>query len=153
MRLFRTGRAGAVHLLGLVLATAPAGAVPATRYQPKTWSGGYSDRIVEPGLWRIDATANGRAELGFAQNMAAYRAADILRAAGFEYMQIVDQKGEYWSMGGMPAGGKATLWVRGAHDSAPPVDCRAKRSETCVTVPVARTMERTRPLLRFPDGS
>ena len=138
-------------LVALTITASPGPAVPASRYQPKKLSGGYTDRIVEPGLWRVDAVANGRAEPGFAQNMAAYRAADILREAGFEYMQIVDQKGEYWSMGGMPAGGKSTLWVRGAHNPGAPVDCRAKQPETCVTIPVARTMERTRPLLRFPD--
>jgi hypothetical protein len=138
-------------LAGLTSAAPEAQAGLATRYRPANLLGGYKDRLVEPGLWRVDARANGFAAPGFAQNMAAYRAADLLREAGFEYMQIIDQKGQSWSTrSGGQMGGTMTLWIKGAHNPDPPTDCRAKQPDLCLTVPVARTIERIRPSLVFP---
>lgn len=145
-------------ILAILAGAAAAEARPgtATKYRPANLFGGYRDRIEEPGLWRVDARSNGVAGNGFAQNMAAYRAADILREGGFEYMQVINQKGQASlvgvSAGNMHAAGESmTLWVRGAHDAAPPTECRAKSPSLCFTVPVARTMDRIRPLLTFPD--
>lgn len=148
-------------LLLALAAVSPADARPgtATKYRPANLFGGYKDKQVEPGVWRIDARSNGIAEPGFAQNMAVYRAAEVIRAAGFTHIQVIKQKGEVTSMGFSRAsmshaGESMSLWVRGANTDALPSDCRAKDPAQCFTIPVARAMERTRPLLTFPsDGS
>lgn len=121
--------------------------------------GGYTDKLVEPGVWRVEGRANGIAEGGFAQSMAVYRAADLVKQAGFEYMQIIDQKGKQSFVGirggsMSSAGENLILWVRGAHDSSPPAECRAKNPNACFTLPVAETMAKMFPLLTFPsDGT
>ena len=131
----------------------------ATKYRPANLFGGYKEKEVEPGVWRVEARANGIAEEGFARNMAVYRAADIMRSANFAYFQVIDQKGKTtrvgFSAGSMNnAGETMTLWVRGADRPDRPTDCRVKMPGLCFTLPVARTMERVRPLLTFPgDGS
>lgn len=128
----------------------------ATKYRPANIFGGYKDKIVEPGVWRIEGHANGMSEDGFAANMAVYRAADIVRQAGFEYMQIINQKGSKSYIGSSmnSAGQDLKLWVKGSHDANPPSECRAKDPTLCFTMPVKETMERIAPLLTFPsDGS
>lgn len=129
----------------------------ATKYRPANIFGGYKDKIVEPGVWRVEGRANGRAEDGFAQNMAVYRAADVVRQAGFEYMQIINQKGNksFVGLGGASsmhsAGQDLILWVRGSHDNNAPSECRAKDAKACFTISTAEAMDRIAPLLTFPD--
>lgn len=151
-----------VMSIGLLAIAVNADARPgtATKYRPATIFGGYKDKVVEPGVWRVQGLANGMAEDGFAQNMAVYRAADVVKQAGFEYMQIINQKGKksFVGLGGASsmhsAGQDLTLWVRGSHDSSPPSECRAKDPKACFTVPVSETLDHIRPFLTFPsDGS
>lgn len=125
----------------------------ATKYRPADLLGGYKEKEVKPGTWRVHARSNGVAEIGFARNMAIYRAADILREHGFPYMQVVDQKGISMHIGlsEKHAGETMTLWVRGSNGPEAPADCTAKTQDLCFTVPVARTIERVRPFLTFPD--
>jgi hypothetical protein len=93
-------------------------------------------------VWQVTGRSNGIAESGFGRNMAAYRAAELLKAAGFSHMQIIDQKGRanFIGIGGGPATSSAgeflTLTVRGANDPAPPSECRAKRPDQCFTLAV-----------------
>lgn len=47
----------------------------ATKYRPANLFGGYEEKEIEPGIWKVKARSNGIAEPGFARNMAAYRAA------------------------------------------------------------------------------
>ena len=147
---------------GLLAMSAAVEARPgtATKYRPANMFGGYSDKVVEPGVWRVSGKANGVSEDGFAEKMAVYRAAEVVRQAGFEYMQIINQKGKksFVGLGGASsmhsAGQDLTLWVRGSHENNPPTECRAKEANACFTVPVAEAMERIAPFLTFPsDGS
>lgn len=147
-------------LAAAIVAAAPGMARPgtATKYRPANLFGGYEDKEIEPGLWKVKARSNGIAEAGFARNMATYRAAEILSARGFTHMQIVNQKGHAEMMRSgadmRHIGETMTLWVRGTNEPGAPPTCRAKYEALCFTVPVARTMERTKPLLTFPgDGS
>ena len=125
----------------------------ATRYGPMGLFGGYSDRQVEVGVWRVSARSNGPAGEGFARHMAAYRAAEILSAQGFNYVQVIDAKGDATMMGERTGayqrqiGEHVVLTVRGATSSAPPADCRAKHPEACATYSVAMAMTQLRPLL------
>ena len=130
----------------------------ATRYRKANLFGGYSDAEIEPGLWRVRARSNGPAGVGFARNMAAYRAAEILQQRGFSTMQIVNQRGQATTTrsGGseQQIGETMTLWVSGVAPDAVPAPCRAKATTACFTLPIAQTLERIRPLLAFPvDGS
>jgi hypothetical protein len=121
----------------------------ATKYRPSYIFGGYSDKLVEPGVWKVTGRSNGIAESGFGRNMAAYRAAEIVKAAGFTHMQIIEQKGRVSTINGSSAGEFLTLTVRGANDPAPPADCREKRPDQCFTLNVAEVMSRLRPLMHI----
>ena len=115
--------------------------------------GGYSDKQVEAGVWRVSARSNGPAGAGFAGNMAAYRAAEILYAQGFAYVQILDAKGDATMLGRRTdtfqrqLNEHVVLTVRGAASPAPPADCRAKDRQACATYSIATVMTRLRPLL------
>jgi hypothetical protein len=125
----------------------------ATKYGPMSLFGGYSDKQVEPGVWRVSARSNGPAGEGFGRNMAAYRAAEILSAQGFPFVQVIDQKGDMTVLGRRgdtfqrPLNEHIVLTVRGAYSAEPPADCRARQPEACLTLSVAQVMTQLRPLL------
>ncbi|HEX8380949.1 MAG TPA: hypothetical protein VF619_10425 [Allosphingosinicella sp.] len=121
----------------------------ATKYRSSYIFGGYSEKIVEPGVWKVTGRSNGIAEPGFGRNMAAYRAAELVKAAGFSHMQIIQQKGRASTINGSSAGEFLTLTVRGVNDPAPPTDCREKQPDQCFTLGVEQTMARLRPLLHI----
>ncbi|HEX8480911.1 MAG TPA: hypothetical protein VF650_03310 [Allosphingosinicella sp.] len=121
----------------------------ATKYRSSYLLGGYSDKIVEPGVWKVTGRSNGVAEPGFGRNMAAYRAAEVVKAAGFSHMQIIAQKGKAQTINGSSAGEFLTLTVRGVNDPAPPTDCREKQPTQCFTLEVDEVMARLRPVLRI----
>ena len=126
----------------------------ATKYRPSYIFGGYSEKQVEPGLWRVTGRSNGIAEPGFGRNMAAYRAAELIKAAGFTHMQVIEQKGRASTIrvgggSGSNAGEYLTLTVPGANDPAPPPDCREKQPDQCFTLAVDNVMARLRPLLHI----
>jgi len=109
-------------------------------------------------MWEVTGSSNGIAERGFGQNMAAYRAAELAKAAGFSHYEIIDQKGKV-SMVGIGygnannyAGEQMTLVVRGKSDSSAPTECRAKNASACFTVNVDQAISRLEPLLTFPKG-
>ncbi len=144
-----------ILLAASVLSSCSAPAATATKYRPAYIFGGYSEKEIEPGVWRVTGRSNGVAESGFGRNMAAYRAAELLKGKGFSHMQVIDQKGKerYFGVGGAPATSRAgeflTLTVRGANGPAPPSDCRAKRPDQCFTLDIDVVMARLRPLLRI----
>lgn len=125
----------------------------ATKYGPMSLFGGYSDKQVEPGVWRVSARSNGPAGEGFAANMVAYRAAEILSAQGFSYVQVLDAKGDMTVLGRRtdtfrrPLNEHVVIVVRGASSPAPPTDCRAKTPDACVTFSAGGVMSQLRPLL------
>ncbi|MGA9582752.1 MAG: hypothetical protein WBR13_12370 [Allosphingosinicella sp.] len=121
----------------------------ATKYRSSYIFGGYSDKIVEPGVWKVTGRSNGVAESGFGRNMAAYRAAEVVTAAGFTHMQVIAQKGRASTINGGSAGEFLTLTVRGVNDPAPPTDCREKQPDQCFTLAVDDVMARLRPLLHI----
>jgi hypothetical protein len=121
----------------------------ATKYRSSYIFGGYGDKLVEPGVWKVTGRSNGIAESGFGRNMAAYRAAEVVKAAGFSHMQIIAQKGRVSTINGGSAGEFLTLTVRGVNDPAPPTDCREKQPDQCFTLAVDEVMARLRPLLHI----
>lgn len=137
--------------LALLLLAACAGGRPgtATRYGPAGLFGGYGERIVEPGVWRVTGRSNGVAEQGFGRNMAMHRAAELVKAAGFSHMQILDQRGRATMMNHRQIGESMTLTVRGANGPASPADCRARQPQLCFTAPVEQVLASLRPLLHI----
>jgi hypothetical protein len=130
----------------------------ATKYGPANIFGGYSDKLVEPGVWRVEARTNGVSEDGLANAIAAFRAAEIMRREGFEYIQIIDQKGHKKFVGlrggtESSAGQDLTLWIRGSHDRKPTAECRAKLTDACFTLTVTETLSRYGPLFTSAGGT
>jgi len=129
----------------------------ATKYRPSYIFGGYSEKEIEPGIWKVTGRSNGIAESGFGRNMAAYRAAELMKAAGFTHMQIIGQKGRIssFSVGGGPpthsAGEFLELTVRGTNDPAPPSECRAKRPDQCFTLAIDPLLARLRPAMHIDE--
>jgi hypothetical protein len=130
-----------------LLAGCSGGSGLATKYRSSYLFGGYSDKIVEPGIWKVTGRSNGVSRPGFGRDMAAYRAAELVKAAGFSHMQVIAQKGRAQTINGSSAGEFLTLTVRGVNDPAPPADCREKRPDQCFTLPVDDVMARLGPLL------
>jgi hypothetical protein len=126
-----------------------------TNYGPIGLKGGYKEKQVSPGVWRVVGLGNGFSPQGFGMKMAMYRSAELIKAAGFSHVQIIDQKGKvrYMGRGGAPAtnyvGEELIMFVRGANSPQPPLECRAKVSTACFTYPVEETMARLRPILRI----
>ena len=141
-------------LFGATVAEARPGT--ATKYRPHYLLGGYKDKMDEPGVWQVYGKQNAIAEPLFARRMAVYRAADLVRQAGFEYMQIIDQKGKATTLviSGIRSSGneELTIWVRGSHADVPG-ECRAKEPSACFTVSVAKTMAEIRPFLFLPEDA
>lgn len=152
-------RYGRTVLLAAMMLSGCAGSQPgarpgtATKYRPSSIFGGYSEKQIEPGIWLVKARSNGIAERGFGRNMAAYRAAELLKAQSFSHMQILKQYGKASSFG--IGGGAAThsageflnLTVRGAHNPAAPADCRDRQPSSCMTLAIDPLMARLKPLL------
>jgi len=151
MRPFLAAAAAAVLLLAEPAAARPG---TATTYGPMHLFGGYSEKEIEPGVWKITGRSNGIAEPGFGRNMAVYRAAELMREKGFSFVQILNQKGKEQSfgIGGASmryAGESLTVTVRGTNDPAETLDCRAKKPEACMTLPVDRIIAMIGPQLTF----
>ena len=121
----------------------------ATRYGPLGSDGGYSERIVEPGVWRVSATANSFARPDFARWMALHRAAELVSEAGFPYVQILDVRGIPQVCHSIPCitGQALRIWVRGARTPDPPSDCRAEDPRACRTLEAQAMMAELAPLL------
>jgi hypothetical protein len=126
----------------------------ATTYGPMHLFGGYTDKEIEPGLWKVTGAGNGPAGEGFGRNVAVYRAAEIVKAHGFTHLQILDQKGKVHMMGRRGssmsfAGETMALTVRGTNDPAAPLACRAKSPDACMTLAVETVMATIGPRLSF----
>jgi len=131
--------------------TAEARSALATRYQRGGLFGGYSEKEIEPGVWRVSASANAPAGRGFGVNMALYRAAELMKEQGYSHVQFLDGRGTETTMrnGGAYLNQRYRVVVRGAHGPAAPTDCRAEDPANCTTMPVAQVMARLAPLLEL----
>jgi len=128
-------------------------AFTATTYGPQALFGGYQEKEIEPGIWRITGNSNGPAGEGFGRNVALYRAAELIKGKGFSHFQVLDQQGKTTMIGyGAPtsfAGETMKLTVRGVNDPAEPLVCRAKVPDHCATLSVETVMTTIGPQLAF----
>ena len=65
-----------------------------TDYGKMNMTGGFSEKEVEPGVWRVIGRSNGVVRRGFGRDMAVYRAAEIMKQKGFSTFHVIDQKGK-----------------------------------------------------------
>jgi hypothetical protein len=129
----------------------------ATTYGPMHLFGGYSDKQIAPDVWQVTGAGNGPAGEGFGRNVAAYRAAEIVKAHGFTHLQILDQHGKGHRIGVRGgsmsfAGERMTLTVRGTNDPSAPLACRAKLPRACMTLRSDTVLAALGPSLAFRKG-
>lgn len=134
------------HCLLLLAAAQPAFAgEPEPPYygpQKSFWEGGYGyrDKVEHDGTLRVDAFARG----DHALDIAMYRAAELARASGAEYVQLLGASG-----GSFRIDYSATVYLKPAADPAPPTLCRSKRRGSCYTAEVAELLR----VLGGPNGA
>lgn len=141
-----------IYVMAITPSPAPARSGLATKYKPDGMKGGYRDKLIAPNMWEVSAAANGFSERDLARNMAIYRAAEVVKNAGFTHMQIVNQKGksrEFVNIGGF-AGANLKLTVVGTNSPSPPDECKAKNPAACYTLPVDEVISGVGPLIPFP---
>ena len=127
------------YLIALVLATIPLHPAPAeTDYRRASiFHGGYRDRVLGEGFWRVTVGTDGETGIRDTVRMALYRSAELARAEGYPYIQIV------WHRGGMRyrtqgrrrmrvLGNSAEMKVRGVHDPKAPIECEMPQSQCVV---------------------
>ena len=157
MRTIAVAAAGAA-LISLSACAGRDGHSPlATTYGKMHLFGGYTDKEIEPGVWKVSGAGNGPAGPGFGRNVAVYRAAEIAKARGFSHVQVLRQRGKARSVsvGGGPgsfSGENMELIVRGTNDPAAPLACRDKTPEACMTLSVEQIMATIGPRLKFRNG-
>lgn len=149
--------AAALAALSLASCASGGGSALATTYGKQHLFGGYTDKEIEPGLWKVTGAGNGPAGPGFGRNVAVYRAAEIAKAGGFSHFQILRQRGKAHSVGvgggSMSyAGENMEMIVRPTHDPGAPLACRDKDPQACMTLSVAEIMATIGPQLRFRNG-
>ena len=132
-------------------------AITASTYGKMHLFGGYSDKEIEPGVWKVTGAGNGPAGPGFGRNVAVYRAAEIVKAKGFSHIQVLKQKGRSRSVGlsggSMSyAGETMELVVRGTNDPAAPIACRDKQPEACMILAADEIIATVGPQLTFRNG-
>ena len=147
-------------LLGTILLTAAcAGQPKVVVYGPMTERGGYQEEEIEPGVWRVFARSGGEAGPGYAGVMAEYRAAEMLKARGFPWVQILKEFPRT-ELTELDSKGRASviredmaLTVRGAYDPSKPADCRQTGLQRCWAFTPDMMMKRARKRLRFAKTS
>lgn len=146
--------------LGNAVLLAGAASAQIAYYGPATFWGGYKDKEIEPGVWQITASANAiSGGESFTRSAVLYRSAEIAKAHGFSHFHILDTSSfdlgltmgtasaVYYQSRGGP--GHSKLIVRGATDKNDVEGCRAKKTESCVTLSVDAVMADIGPNLRF----
>src|SRR5690554_3761321 len=72
-------------LSGLLLAAC------ATPYQASGLTGGYSEKEIEPGIWRVTFSGNGHANYETVQTYWLYRSAEVAMEKGYDGFEILSQ--------------------------------------------------------------
>jgi hypothetical protein len=114
--------------------------------------GGFSDKEVSPGVWRVSfalSALQGGHPAAVAR--AHYRAAEIVKQHGFTHMRILNAKGfelgltvgTTTTFDGGP--GYAQLTVRGAAGADDVEGCLARDTSRCVTLAVDEVLAKWGP--------
>jgi hypothetical protein len=149
-------------------ATAMAGLIPKARTyrQMDGFDNGYKEKVQPDGTWRIVTGSRPTIDgVGFAQEIALYRAAELTVASGHSFFQVLDAVGTKTFFGGRrtlfssknqilspakdetPVRETMKLIIRMSDQSGPFTDCRSKEVSNCITVDAAPLIERIGPTL------
>jgi hypothetical protein len=90
----------------------------------------YEDEVTRDGYWKIEARSR-RGDASIAIDVALYRAAELARAAGHQYVEMHDA----FSRRNRHAE-TALLFARGADAPVHPAQCRSGRARRCYTADV-----------------
>jgi hypothetical protein len=141
-------RLGLVAALASLLLCVP-GSAQVAGYQPKTFWGGYKEKQVRPGVWRITASYNAASGGGSAAAAAVnYRAAELMKAKGFAYLRVLKsggfalgtQTGPIPTYGDGP--GYAHITVRGATGPEDVAGCETRAKNRCETLAIEAVLKR-----------
>ncbi|MBX9663203.1 MAG: hypothetical protein K5Q19_07695 [Novosphingobium sp.] len=145
-----------IALLVSLCCGTPAVAQFATYKRGGLW-GGFSDKELEPGVWRVRASANGVSGGGrLAADMAMYRAAEISKERGFKYFRVLKTNGIQMILSRelpINAGGNVEVVVRPVGEFDGNSECRSKDATICKTYEADSIMSELRPYIRFPRNN
>ncbi|WHU04982.1 hypothetical protein [Sphingomonas sp. NIBR02145] len=143
--------------LAIALALAPAAPLrmQGIGYRPANLWGGYSEKEIRPGVFRVTArynTVSGGVVMATAA--ANYRSAELMKQRGFAFMRVLkyggfelgSPTGALQSYGQGP--GYAHLLVRGAAGPDDRTGCEMNRADRCETLSVDVVLEKWRPFIR-----
>tara|TARA_R110000822_G_scaffold171768_2_gene311518 strand:+ start:222 stop:623 length:402 start_codon:yes stop_codon:yes gene_type:complete len=66
----------------------------ATTYQPKSFSGGYSETQLDSTTVRVTFEGNGYSNRSTVESYLIYRAAEVTVAGGFDWFVVTEREGE-----------------------------------------------------------
>jgi hypothetical protein len=126
-----------------------------TSYGPYGLNRGYGGDRPEPGMYRTSGHTTPRTRSGFAAEMALYRAAEMAREDGFQFIQVVHIRGGamVWgsAAGGMmmsgTSGEEAFVRARGVESMTAPLRCEMGDSDQCRNLDIGELMARLGPRL------
>lgn len=134
-----------------VLLSACSSTVTRTKYGPMGLLGGYRDKQVGEHMWKVEGVSNGVTRVGFGEDTAVHRAAEVVQAAGFDYFYVVDQKisRRYVGYGRADnyAGETAVLKVKGVRSPTEPMSCEMEDTTKCLTLSVSDVLAKIGPRL------
>lgn len=132
-----------------------------TPYQHLGVGGGYSDKELATGKWKVRFISNVASTEGFAEKAALYRSAQIMQQAGYQQFAVVDGSVHFnrhygaTSSGGTVStfsfttkGQTAELTVVGLPAAAPAPSCEAPNQELCTTFETRRVLDDLGPEMR-----
>lgn len=96
----------------------------------------HDDEVTRDGYWKIEARTQGAGQR-MAIDVALYRAAELARAAGHQYVELHDAHSRRNS-----SGESAMLFARGANAPVHPGECRSRRARRCYTADVQAVLRR-----------
>jgi hypothetical protein len=79
-----------IKIMPLIFILVTFGCVSPTAYQPADWTGGYSETPLSPTKYKVMFSGNGVTEGRFVRDAVLYRSAELARAKGYRYFQILD---------------------------------------------------------------
>lgn len=148
-----------ILLGGVLLTSGCVGQPKVVAYGPMTSRGGYQEEEIEPGVWQVFARSGGEAGPGYARSMAEYRAAEMLKARGFSWVQILKEYPTTELSEDLGGGRRRVLsedvklTVRGAHEYGKPTDCRETGGLRCWSFTPDLMMKQARKRLKFKSMS
>ncbi|WP_156878238.1 CC0125/CC1285 family lipoprotein [Sphingopyxis sp. QXT-31] len=143
--------------IGLVAVTSVLSGCAGTPYQKLGVGGGYSDKTKAPGRWEIRFISNVASSVGFAEQAALYRAAELAKADGYPYFQVVSGSVFFsthaiatsTSVGYMTSKGqKAYLVAVGKMEKDSPLNCEGLDLDACRNFDTSQVLEELRPIMK-----